>query len=394
MKTERIDSVVIGGGQAGLAAGYYLAQQRRDFVILDAHDRVGESWRKRWDSLRLFTPASFNHLPAMPFPKSRNRFPTKDEMANYLETYAALFKLPMLLGTKVDELAREEDRYLIAAGTLRLEAHHVIVATGAYPTPRVPAFASQLDPDIIQWHSDAYRNPGQLHEGAVLVVGAGNSGVEIALDLAPRYPTWLAGRDTGFIPANFESVRYQVGTILFRALMQRLTVDTAPGRWLVRRAKEFTGGHPVVGVTLKDLLQAGIQRVPRVTGVSRGQPVLEDGHVLDVASVIWSTGFVRDYRWIKLPVFDSRGDPFHHRGVVPTEPGLYFVGLPFQSSMLSGLVAGAGDDAKYVVEQIAKRVKEAGPAYEGKMETMVELASFKHELGSPECVRTGVFEHV
>ncbi len=374
MKTERIDSVVIGGGQAGLAAGYYLAQQGRDFVILEAHDRAGASWRKRWDSLRLFTPASFNRLPGMPFPKSRNRFPTKDEMANYLESYAALFKLPMLLAIKVDELAREGNRYLIAAGTLRVEANHVIVATGAYPTPRVPAFASHLDPGIIQLHSHGYRNPGQLHEGVVLVVGAGNSGVEIALDLAPRYPTSLAGRDTGFIPATFESVRYQVGTILFRGLMQRLTVDTAPGRWLVRRAKESTGGHPVVGVTLEDLLQARIQCVPRVAGVSHGQPVLEDGRVLDVATVIWSTGFVRDYRWIKLPVFDSRGDPSHHRGVVPSEPGLYFVGLPFQSSMLSGLVAGAGDDAKYVVEQIAKRVEEGGPAYESKFDLLRRAA--------------------
>ncbi len=364
MKSERMDTVVIGAGQAGLAAGYYLAQQRRDFVILDSHDRAGDSWRKRWDSLRLFTPTSFNRLPGMPFPKSTDRFPTKDEMADYLESYAARFQFPMLFGTSVNELARDGDRYRIAGDTLLLKADHVIVATGAYPIQRVPAFARQLYSGIAQLHSVAYRNPDQLRDGAVLVVGAGNSGVEIALDLASRYPVSLAGRDTGFIPAHYESIGYQLGTILFRALTKRLTVDTPPGRWLVRRAKEFGGGHPVIGVTSEDLRQAGIERVPRVAGVSRGRPVLEDGRVLDVATVIWATGFVRDYHWIKLPVFDRNGDPIHHRGVVYTEPGLYLVGLPFQTSLLSGLVAGAGDDAKYVVGQIARRVRAAGLASE------------------------------
>src|SRR6266545_8393271 len=145
MKTDRIDTVVIGGGQAGLAVGYYLFQQKRDFVILDAHGRAGDSWRKRWDSLRLFTPTGFNHLPGMPFPKSSARFPTKDEMADYLESYMVHFQFPILFNTKVDELARDGDAYLITAGTLRLKANRVIVATGAHPTSRVPALASQLD---------------------------------------------------------------------------------------------------------------------------------------------------------------------------------------------------------------------------------------------------------
>ena len=361
MKTERIDTVVIGGGQAGLASGYYLSQQKRDFVILDTHERAGDSWRKRWDSLRLFTPTGFNNLPGMPFPKSANRLPTKDEMADYLESYMAHFQLPMLFHTKADELAREGDAYLIATGTLRLKANHVIVATGAHPTPRVPVFASQLDSTINQFHSVAYRNPSQLRDGAVLVVGAGNSGVEIALELASRHSVLLAGRDTGFIPANYGNFSYELGVVLFKALMQRVTVDTAPGRWIVQRARKFMGGHPVVGVTPEDLLRAGIQRVSRVTGVSRGRPVLEDGRVLDVDNVMWATGFGRDYDWIKLPIFDAKGDPIHHRGVVQTEPGLYFTGLPFQSSVLSGLVAGADIDAKYIAKQIHLRARATGP---------------------------------
>jgi len=367
MKTERIDTVVIGGGQAGLAAGYYLTQQKRDFVILDAHDQAGDSWRKRWDSLRLFTPTGFNDLPGMPFPQSANRFPTKDEMADYLESYMARFQLPMLFNTKVNELARECDTYLIAAGTLRLKANHVIVATGAHPTPRVPVFASQLDPTINQFHSVAYRNPSQLRYSAVLVVGAGNSGVEIALELASRHAVWLAGRDTGFIPANYGKFSYELGVILFKTLMRRLTVDTPPGRWIVKRAREFTGGHPVVGIAPEDLLRAGMERVPHVTDVNNGKPVLEDGRVLDVANVIWATGFMRDYRWIKLPIFDAKGDPIHHRGVVQTEPGLYFTGLPFQSSVLSGLVAGADVDAKYVAKQIHLRARATGPTRGSKL---------------------------
>jgi putative flavoprotein involved in K+ transport len=375
LKTEQIDTVVIGGGQAGLAAGYYLSRQKRDFVILDAHGRTGDSWRKRWDSLRLFTPTGFNHLPGMPFLKSSDRFPTKDEMANYLESYVAHFQLPMLLNTKVDELARDGDRFLITSSTLHWEANHVIVATGAYSTPRVPAFASQLDPAINQLHSMDYRNPSQLRDGAVPVVGAGNSGVEIALDLAPQHSVWLAGRDTGFIPVNFGKFSYELGVVLFRVLMQRLTVDTPLGRWMVQRARKFSGGHPVVGVTSEDLLEAGIQRVPRVTGISRGRPILKDGRVLDVANIIWATGFVRDYRWIKLPVFDSNGNPIHHRGVVQGEPGLYFTGLPSQSSLLSGLVAGAGADAKYIAKQISLRAKAIDPTPSGKAGKLSRRAS-------------------
>jgi putative flavoprotein involved in K+ transport len=363
MKTERIDTVVIGGGQAGLAVGYYLARQKRDFVILDAHGRAGDSWRKRWDSLRLFTPTGFNHLPGMPFPKSTARFPTKDKMADYLESYVAHFQIPMLFNTRVDELAHEGASYLIAADTLHIKANHVIVATGAYPTPRVPAFASYLDLAINQLHSAGYRNPGQLRDGAVLVAGAGNSGVEIALELASQHSVWLAGRDTGFIPANYGKFSYEFGVMVFKALMQHLTVDTPPGRWLVRRAREFSGGHPVVGVKPEYLLRAGVQRVPRVAAVTDGWPVLEDGRTLDIANIIWCTGFVRDYRWINLPIFDAKGDPIHHRGVVQAEPGLYFTGLPYQSSLLSGLVAGAGADAKYIAKQIALRTKVANPKH-------------------------------
>ncbi len=367
MKSKQIDTIVIGGGQAGLAVGYYLAQQNLDFVILDAKEHVGDSWRDRWDSLRLFTPRSFNSLPGMPFQNSADRFPTKDEMADYLRDYVIHFQLPLLLGVRVNELSRDGDGYLVAAGAHRFKANHVVVATGAYPTPRVPAFADQLDPAILQLHSSAYHNPDQLRGGAVLIVGAGNSGVGIAMELAPRHQVWLAGRDTGLIPSYFGRFGYELGAVIFRVLMSRLTVDTMLGRQLVQRAMEFTKGHPVIGVTQKDLLEAGVQRVPRVVGVSNRQPTLDDKRVLDVANIVWSTGFVRDYSWIRLPVFGPNGEPVHHRGVVQTEPGLYFTGLPFQSSLLSGLVSGAHVDAKYIVKQIGVRARSTDAAHGEKV---------------------------
>ena len=336
---------MIGGGQAGLAAGYYLARERREFVILDAGQRTGDVWRRRWDSLRLFTPACFTHLPGMPFPARGGYLPSKDEMADYLAMYAARFDLPIQLGTRVDELVREGDRYVIAAGQQRLEAGQVIVATGANASSRVPTFADQLDPTVFQLHSAEYRNPGQLRAGAVLVVGAGNSGAEIALELGSRHRTWLAGRDIGHVPITLGCLAYR--------LMSSFTVDTWAGRTLA--AKRLSAGDLVARVRPNDLIEAGVQRVGRVVNVSRGQPMIEGQQIPDVENVVWCTGFVRDYRWIKLPVFDTNGDPMHCRGVVQSEPGLYFVGLPLQSSVLSDLVGGVGDAAKYIVKRIATR---------------------------------------
>jgi putative flavoprotein involved in K+ transport len=369
VKHRPMDTVVIGGGQAGLAAGYYLQRQGWDFVILDAHRRVGDSWHRRWDSLRLFTPASLNGLPGMPFPAPRGHYPTKDEMADYLEAYVARFALPVQPGVQVDALSREGDGYVIDTAAGRWDARQVVVATGAYAAPRVPDFALQLDQSISQMHSVDYRNPGQLRDGPVLIVGAGNSGAEIALDVArlTRHPVWLAGRNPGHIPSGYVSGRrsHLIASLVV-GLALRLPVDTWPGRWMVRKARAFMGGHPVVRVQPGDLQGVGVQRVPRVAGVRDGQPLLADGRTLEVANVLWCTGFVRDTLrgWIRLPIFDENGVPRHHRGVVQSEPGLYFLGLPFQSSVLSGIVASAGPDARYVAGQIAKRARATIPAYQ------------------------------
>jgi putative flavoprotein involved in K+ transport len=360
MDPERFGTVVIGGGQAGLATGWHLARQGRSFVILDAGERLGDQWRGRWDSLRLFTPARYTGLPGMGFPAPAWHYPTKDEMADYLESYAARFQLPVRGGVHVDGLARLGDRFLVTAGERRFEAANVVVASGAYRTPRVPAFATELDPAILQLHSSGYRRPAQLREGGVLVVGAANSGAEIALENSATHPVWLSGRHPGSEPTSAGSRLDRLVTPPFWfAINHVLSVGTPIGRKL--RPKLMGVGTPLARVKPRHLKAAGVERVPRTAGVRDGLPLLEDGRVLEVANVVWSTGFRPDFSWIDLPVLDAGGQPRHDRGVVDDQPGLYFVGLFFLSAVASSLVGGVGRDAAHIAEQIAARV----PAEEG-----------------------------
>ena len=354
---ERYDTVVIGGGQAGLTAGYYLARQGEPFVILDANERVGDAWRKRWDSLRLFTPASFSRLPGLRLPAPRRSFPTKDELADYLEEYAAHFELPVKTGVTVDRLTKTGDRFVVSAGERAFEAGNVIVATGAHQIPRVPAFAPELDPSIVQLHSSKYRNPSQLRPGYVLVVGAGNSGAEIALELSKRHVCRIAGPKTGEIPVRHGTLPARVGFRVFRFVGHGvLRVDTRVGRKL--GPKFVSKGAPLIRTRLRDLAAAGVEHVPRVSGVRGGLPELEDGRVLEVANIVWCTGFRTDFGWIDLPVFDDGGRPRHYRGVVESEPGLSFLGLVFQYSLSSDVLPSRGRDARYLARHIARRRRE------------------------------------
>jgi putative flavoprotein involved in K+ transport len=230
MIDQAVGTVVIGGSQAGLAAGYCLKQRDLPFVILDENDRIGDAWRKRWDSLRLFTPGRYNGLPGMRFPGSPWAYPTKDETADYLEAYARAFELPVRTGVKVDRLAKAGDRFEVRCGQHTLFAENVIVAPGAFNNPRVPSFARELDKSIVQLHSKEYRNSSQVQKGAVLVVGAGNSGAEIAIELARHHQTWLSGPDTGQEPARAGSRLDHLLTPMMWFVATRLTVRTALGR--------------------------------------------------------------------------------------------------------------------------------------------------------------------
>ena len=351
-------TIVIGGGQAGLSVGYYLARQGHPFVILDANRRVGDAWRQRWDSLRLFTPAAFDGLVGMKFPATPFSFPTKDDMADYLEAYARRFQLPVRNNIRVDRMTRVGSRYLIEAGPERFEADHVVVAMSSYQVPRVPAFAKELRPDILQMHSSVYQNPRQLNPGGVLLVGAGNSGAEIAIDVSRDHPTWLSGRDTGHVPFRIDGLAARVFLMrfLFRVVFHRLlTVGTPIGRRI--RRKMFTQGAPLIRVKLHHLAAAGIQRVAKMRGVINGLPVLADGRALDVANVIWCTGFGNGLSWIELPVFETNGEPRHQSGIAYGEPGLYFVGLHFLHAFSSTMIHGIARDAKRIADTIERRTK-------------------------------------
>ncbi|MDQ4008066.1 MAG: NAD(P)/FAD-dependent oxidoreductase [Actinomycetota bacterium] len=351
--TERVDTVVIGAGQAGLATGYHLSQRGRECVILDANRRLGDNWRCHWDSMRLYSPAHLDGLPGMGFPAPRHSFPTKEEMADYLEAYAAEFDLPVRTGERVLRVAARGSGYVVECDGVSFEAANVVVATGTFGrAPHVPAFAAQLDPEIVQLHSSEYHAPRQLRPGRVLVVGASHSGGDIALEVAQSHATILCGRDTGQIPVRLESRRMRM---LFPVLWQIwghvLSVRTPVGRKARSHARHH--GAPLLRVKRSDLAAAGVERVTdRVTGVRGGLPVLGERRQADVTNVVWCTGFRHDFSWIDLPVIGEDGWPLESRGVVPTAPGLYFTGLSFQSSFRSMLVGGAGADAEHVVRHL------------------------------------------
>jgi putative flavoprotein involved in K+ transport len=352
-RSEKVDTLVIGGGQAGLAVGYHLARRELPFLIVDANPRVGDAWRNRWDSLSLFTPALFSGLPGKRYPGPRWDFATKDEFADYLETYANEFELPMRTGVKVERLARNGQRFVASAGDRLIEADNVVVAMSSWQQPRVPEFASELDPGIVQLHVADYRNPGQLQDGEALVVGVGNSGAEVALELSKTHRVLLSGRPFGVLPFRPESSVARilmpfVGRVLFHRV---LTTSTPIGR---RARPKMLAGDPLIRVKPKDLASAGVERVPRTTGVVDGLPQLEDGRILDVANVVWCTGFHPGFSWIDLPVLGPE-EPRHERGIVRDEPGLYFVGLKFLYSKSSEQIHGVGRDAARIADAIAVR---------------------------------------
>jgi len=355
---EQIDTVVIGAGQAGLAAGYHLANRGMDFAILDADARIGAQWRNRWDSLKLYSPARYDSLPGMRFSGSSWRWPTGREMGDYLEAYAQRFDLTVRIDTRVQRVEPVDDGFVVSSVDSRIAARQVIVATGPFRQPRIPAFAGELDPAIRQMHSHDYRNPAQLREGPVLVVGLSHSGADIAFEAAhPGHRTILSGRSHGELPIQVTDTKRAIPgwPVVEFVFGHVLTMRTPIGRKM--RPEVRSGGGPLLRVRSKELDRAGVERHDAKTvGVRDGRPILADGTVLDVANVIWATGYRPDYSLVAAPVVGDDGWPLEERGVSPTVPGLYFLGVPFQFAFSSMLVAGAGRDARYVVDRIAQRV--------------------------------------
>ncbi|MDH4088898.1 MAG: NAD(P)/FAD-dependent oxidoreductase [Cyclobacteriaceae bacterium] len=355
-KTESTfyETIIIGGGQAGLSVGYGLAKAGRQFTILDANERIGDAWRNRWDSLKLFTPTYLNGLAGMPFPGKQHVFISKDEMADYLETYAKKFKLPVRTGLTVDRLSRQDNHFLVSADGKFFKAKNVVVAMANYQNAKVPAFAKDIDSSIVQLHSKEYKNPSQLNEGSVLVVGAGTSGADIALEVSKTHHTWISGKEVGHVPFRIETsiARYLLIRMVRFVGHHLLNTGTPFGRKL--RPKALTSAGPLVRVKPKDLTDAGIERVPKVIGVQNGLPLLENNKTLPVKNIIWCTGYSPGFSWVDMPVLGEGEEPFHSRGVVNREPGLYFVGLNFLYSMTSDTVTGIKRDAAHIVRKIIK----------------------------------------
>jgi putative flavoprotein involved in K+ transport len=360
MTIEHVETAIIGAGQAGLATAYHLQRRGRSCLILDSNDKVGDNWRAQWDSLRLYTPAQYDGLPGLPFPSPRWSYPTKDEVADYLSAYAKRFGLPVRTLSKVDRLQDVDGKYRLQLGADRIVADNVVVATGTFGrTPNIPDFALDLDPSIRQLHSSEYRRPAQLKLGRVLVVGAAHSGTDVAFEVARTNPTVLAGRDTGQVPVRLDrwTTRLVFPAVVFLG-HHVLTRRTPMGRKALEKVRFH--GVPNIRVKPSDLRDRGVERVlDRVTGVQHGRPMLADGRVLDVANVVWCTGFRQVFDWIDLPIFGADGWPREMRGVVSEAPGLFFCGLAFQYAFSSTVLPGVGRDAAFVAEQIEARVGES-----------------------------------
>jgi putative flavoprotein involved in K+ transport len=358
-----IETVIIGAGQAGLATGYHLQRQGRPFLILDAAGRVGDQWRRQWDTLKLYSPAKYDGLPGMPFPGDPWSFPGKDRVADYLEQYATHFKLPIRFHTRVTSVEADGDGgYVVGTSGGELHCRNVVVCTGTFGrTPNIPDFAGDLDPAILQMHSSEYRRPGQLREGPVLVVGGSHSGTDIAYEVAESHPTTLAGRDPGQIPLRIESRRAH---LMFPALVFAWKHVVSRRTPIGRKAMQHIrfGGGPMLRVKRSDLAGRGVQRITaRVSGVEDGRPVIA-GRTHDVANVVWATGFRQVFDWIHLPIFGEDGWPKEYRGEVADAPGLFFCGLSFQFSFSSMLLAGAGRDADHIACKVVERARATSPA--------------------------------
>jgi putative flavoprotein involved in K+ transport len=346
---QLLDVVVIGAGQAGLAIGYHLKQREARFLIVDAAPEVGHAWRARWDSLRLFTPAEYDGLPGVPFPAPAGTHPSKDDVAAYLRAYAEGFQLPVQLNTPVTEVRRTSGGFAVMTTAGVLHARQVVVATGPFQRPIVPVMASQLAADVAQLHSADYRNREQLPEGGrVLVVGAANSGLQIADELRTSHPVTVAvGSQPPQLPQRL------LGRDLFRWLVG-VGLMTKPATSGLARRLRARGGDLVIGSSSKQMRRRGVQFRPRLTGFAGRTATFVDGTTVDVDAVVWATGYRSDYSWLHVPGVVEDGTVRHHAGVTDV-PGLYFIGLPWQTCRGSALLGFVGRDAEVLARQMAAR---------------------------------------
>lgn len=340
------DVIVIGAGQAGLAMGYYLKKSSKSFLILDHYAQIGDVWRERYDSLVLFTPRSYSSLHGLALEGDSEGFPTKDEVADYMERYANIFDLPVQLNTDVIGLTKLDGLFQLTTQSEMLQARNVVVATGPFHHPNIPSFSHNLPEDIVQLHSSEYKDPNQLIKGTVLVVGGGNSGTQIAVELSQTHNTYLSvGQNLRFLPISF--INKSIFWWADKLGILKANRSSFIGKKLQKQ------GDPIFGYELKDRIMSGsVKMKSRAVGAEQNKIIFANSSTLEVNNIIWATGFKSDYSWINIPnLLNSDGKINHDRGMTKID-GLMFLGLPWQHRRGSALLLGVSDDAKYLYSQM------------------------------------------
>jgi putative flavoprotein involved in K+ transport len=340
---DRVEVVVVGAGQAGLAIGFFLARQGRRFRILEAANSVGAAWQDRWDSLALFTPRRYDALPGLGFPGDPDGYPTRDEVLSYLRAYAESHDLPVVFDSTVRSLTPVEGGFQLEYRNQKVTADQVVVATGPFQLPFTPTLTSQLSPAVFQMHSTGYRQPQDIPAGTVLVVGGGNTGFQIATELAGSHTVHLAvgSRQT---PLPQKILKRDLFWWLTKTGLLKKTVDSRVGRRLSER-------ETLIGSSPRQLRRLGVDLHPRAVSAVDNTVSFADDTQLSVDAVVWATGYQPDYSWIEAPVLDAGGQVRHRRGVTDL-PGLYFLGLYWQHTRGSALLGWVKDDAEYIATQI------------------------------------------
>ncbi|MFD0963874.1 flavin-containing monooxygenase [Pseudofulvibacter geojedonensis] len=346
------DYIIIGAGQAGLAMAYYLKKQQKNFIVVDANKEVGAPWLKRWDSLKLFTPSEFNNLPGMKFPSKKGHYANKYEVADYLKAYVKEFDIPIAFNQKVHSLKKEDDVFIIKSDTQRYTSRNVIIATGPFHTPFTPACHKNIDSDIIQIHSEHYKNPNQLQEGDTLVVGAGDSGVQILDEISKtnRKVYFSGNTNIGTLPQEF------LGKTLWWWFSKIGFLTANKYSWLGKKLSN--NSQPVIGTDVKTLFnKENVTCVGRTLDAEKKVLVFEKDRLTNIKNIIWATGFKPNFNWIEDIKLDNKQYPKNYRGVSEDLEGLFFIGLPWLYTRGSATLGGVKKDAEYLSKFINKKDK-------------------------------------